>query len=569
MEDQHNFLFNPMARPWEPSNNILSIIPSWRKQSEIRESMNEYEYDEDGYDRDGYDVNGYDPDGYNPDGYHRDGYDVNGFNENGVHVSDEEPVIHDKYEIGNENFFDTPNDFYRKNEPDSLDRSIKEGQEMLWNPVRGRWIQDNVRNRTNIRTQKRRNPNRIPRSPPKELMRIVARPKMETPVGSDDLLNLDYCRNKFNKNIITNLDNISVSSERVDNAGSNIKCLFSKIDVNDVPCILEYNDGYDNLKLNIVEYINKGSFGVVLKYSNETPLPDGWTEQISNSYGGIYYVNASLGESVVKRPRRPEDKFIEVAVKTYRNQQDSEINLIETLNLENDSGFCNTLNAKILKVVKESLFGNLRSTKSIAIMDYMDGTLYDLVENANLTVQQAIDIMKEVVKSFNCIYPKYSYTDLKSQNVLYKCYKARDGSGKVKIVLGDLGSLCVAGEGGPATYPPPEAIHDPGETPCDEKVMVWDIAVLMLELLDCNVHDLFYHSGDLIEKAINNFYDDRYISYIIDTIQTDINEFIDYKNYENVYVNRNTTTLLTFFNMIFAPANTRINLNSLNIMLNS
>ena len=42
------------------------------------------------------------------------------------------------------------------------------------------------------------------------------------------------------------------------------------IQLSDIPALLEY----EGKKLNVIEYINKGSFGTVIRYSERTPLPD-------------------------------------------------------------------------------------------------------------------------------------------------------------------------------------------------------------------------------------------------------------------------------------------------------
>ena len=80
----------------------------------------------------------------------------------------------------------------------------------------------------------------------------------------------------------------------------------------------------------------------------------------------------------------------------------------------------------------------------------MHGSLDKLVNKIDaITI---IKIIKRIAYYLHCLYEKgLSYTDLKTANILFKCI-----DNKIKIVLGDLGSICRNGENGSVTYPPPE-----------------------------------------------------------------------------------------------------------------
>ena len=324
-------------------------------------------------------------------------------------------------------------------------------------------------------------------------------------------LNSEYCKDKYKNNLPIDLDKV-VYSEPVTfknaliNLGSDGKGN-PRITINHIPGLLEY----DGIQLSVIQYISKGSFGVVLKYSEETPLPDEWDKIIKNKE--TFYWNKKTNEIVSDRPRLPGQQYYELAVKTYTHQTDSEIKLINDLNdpnsfPESSVGMCNTVNSKILKN---------NSGENFAIMDLMDGTLEDLIKDG-LTVEQAIEITTLIATSFNCLLPQFAYTDLKSQNVLYKCYEDVDGNGRVKIVLGDLGSICKTNvirepvwtdifymastieSTGTATYPPAESIKNAANVLCDEGTMVWDIGVIFLELIGHDVYD-FYWGSKLIKHS--------------------------------------------------------------------
>jgi serine/threonine protein kinase len=119
-------------------------------------------------------------------------------------------------------------------------------------------------------------------------------------------------------------------------------------------------------------------------------------------------------------------------------------------------------------------------------MDYMHGSLRNLIKKTD--INSILKIIKLVAGYFKCLSEKgYSYTDVKTGNILYKC-----NNGKIKISLGDVGSICEMGEQGTCTYPPAETLIEK-RVVCNEMSMVWGLGILMLELLGLNMSKLFYH----------------------------------------------------------------------------
>ena len=393
------------------------------------------------------------------------------------------------------------------------------------------------------------------------------------PIIPEGTLNSVYCKDKYKSNLPIDLDKVVYepvnSNTALVNLGSDEKGN-PRITINHIPGLLEY----DGIKLNVIQYISKGSFGIVLKYSEETPLPDNWEQFIKNTE--TFYWNTKTSEIVSDRPRVPYQQYHELAVKTYSHQSDDEIELIDRLNSpalpESSVGMCNTVNSKILRN---------NSGEKFAIMDLMDGTLNDLI-NDGLTVEQSVEIALYIANSFNCLLPKFSYTDLKSANVLYKCYKDANGNGLVKIVLGDLGSICysnvkreplwtdyfyitaVEERTGTATYPPPESIEEPANTLCDEGTMVWDIGVILLELIGYDVYH-FYWNSELINLSISSYSNPQkvFLKYINESILPLVNDtfklsnIILYSHYNSNY------TLYDLLKDIFTRKENRISLNEL------
>ena len=98
-----------------------------------------------------------------------------------------------------------------------------------------------------------------------------------------------------------------------------------------------------------------------------------------------------------------------------------------------------------------------------------------------LYVQLQFDIIKEVAINIKCLIDHgYYYTDLKTENILYKIF-----DNKLKIYFGDLGSICNsnnkksecqwASTYGPLNYNLKEFIQN-------EETVIWQLGIFILEL---------------------------------------------------------------------------------------
>ena len=69
---------------------------------------------------------------------------------------------------------------------------------------------------------------------------------------------------------------------------------------------------------------------------------------------------------------------------------------------------------------------------------------------------------------------------------------------KIKVTIGDIGSICKKNSHHIATYPPwDERTKDPTEITCNESSMVWGLGILFLQLnsstrLDKLINSIFY-----------------------------------------------------------------------------
>lgn len=250
-----------------------------------------------------------------------------------------------------------------------------------------------------------------------------------------------------------------------------------------------------NIPLCDIKYVSKGSFGTVLSYAENSILPSNFVEVKDPAQKNLtYYQNKDTGTKSWIRPKGEKNKpEIKIAVKTFKYPNDPEIVIINRLNKIGLN--CNTVNSKILSRTLSN-----GTTLTIAVMDIMNGSLSDLKKN--VSVNTAIDITKTIAEELDCLNDNnLAYTDLKTGNILYKCDKDKI----LKIVLGDLGSICEQGKTNSVTYPPPEFIFPSKKrVVCNESTMVWGLGIIILELLGANVYDLFYH-GTIGNYNVNTF----------------------------------------------------------------
>lgn len=342
-----------------------------------------------------------------------------------------------------------------------------------------------------------------------------------------DLIETDNCSEISNTHIL-DLDLLTMSNRNIKNRGS----VLTKSELLDLlPGLIKYGD----IELSVVEYISGGTYGSVLKYSDETPLPSNYI--IQRSPEGTSYVEKldlfTYGETTFKRPRKPEDKVHSVAIKIFKNKRhemtkenfkkmavlysgnyeiggiitikdnfykilglnkkknlivesiDREILLIEQLDKLMDRELCNSVNAKIL-----TLNNNIKNKEITCVaMELMDGTLKDLEFES---IEKNFAILQGIARLLQCLIDhNLSYSDLKTQNLLYKCYD----NNKMKIVLGDLGSIFTLDSEvfSPCTFPPCDLVDEKTKHNT-ETAMVWQLGVVFIQLLKDETYYRFHHS---------------------------------------------------------------------------
>ena len=177
-----------------------------------------------------------------------------------------------------------------------------------------------------------------------------------------------------------------------------------------------------------------------------------------------------------------------IALKTYFNKNDDEIKIVKQLIKKKID--CNLINMRLFTT---------QDGETVGIMNLMNGNLDNFQK---VTISNIKNIIKQLCETFiKLLKYKLVYIDLKAENILYKCYD----NNVIKILLGDLGSLCKKNKNGPLTWCPWE-FRKTLKTKCVESSIVWCLGVVILELLKHNV-DIFHWSSignKLKETEIKN-----------------------------------------------------------------
>ena len=269
----------------------------------------------------------------------------------------------------------------------------------------------------------------------------------------------------------------------------------NKHDISDINTI--HCKKYDNIremnlnKLSVTVIPNSTSFNIDYTVTNKKFPLDNIQFLSSGSYGEVYKFSRN---------------HYAIAIKTYKSDDDDEIGIINML--EKKKIPCEIVNSKLLKV------GN----RYICAMELMAGALSKM--NGKLKIDNNVRCIKSIAKHLKCLNDHgLSYTDLKCDNVLFKCIDNKN----IKTVLGDIGGICKRGQIHIATWTPWEYRNEVGHVKCCESTMVWCLGVILTELFNMST-TVFY--WDNIYK-----YDENSIEGYIETV-------CRYKRLNDVYVDK-------------------------------
>ncbi len=122
---------------------------------------------------------------------------------------------------------------------------------------------------------------------------------------------------------------------------------------------------------------------------------------------------------------------VQVAVKTYFEEDDEEITLLKTFDFDT----CNIIGLKLI----ESTGTFKEGKKFFCAMTPASGSLSKLVFAAK-TEKVAKKVTYELAKIYECMIRRHGlyYFDIKTDNALYTC----DDTGSIKVFGGDIGGFC-------------------------------------------------------------------------------------------------------------------------------
>ena len=260
-----------------------------------------------------------------------------------------------------------------------------------------------------------------------------------------------------------------------------------KLNVSGKSTITKYKLVYDDPKTNKQislynnKFLNKGAYGSVYEYYN---------------------------------------KNYKVAVKYFKNKNDSELKVVQKLNKLKLG--CKTINARVLERGKGA------KLEKYVIMEIMHGSLDKM--NGKLDINTVWNVIKDIAEHLKCLNDnKLAYTDLKTKNVLFKCKNKKE----IDIYLGDLGSICNRGQTHVSTWMPWETsrgwVHG---VKCNELTMVWQLAVVFLELMDWRKYNLFSWENikNYTPANMTRYFNEIIALYKLDTLVFKDNENSKFKN---------------------------------------
>jgi hypothetical protein len=214
--------------------------------------------------------------------------------------------------------------------------------------------------------------------------------------------------------------------------------------------------------------------GTKYEFSNSKNKPIG-----EGSFGivSVFYSKKHRVAFAIKETQEPEE--VDVTKELLKHQ-------------------CHVLRSRYLG---EASLGTNRPTTYVFIMELADGDMTHLLEKrAVMTPQTAVDIVEQLRKQMLCLLDmtpdhRYLYTDMKLENILYKCDHENDFS-NIRVFLGDLGSAApyfIARKrlySYPSTFPPyAQGITiSEREFPTEqakkykESVLSWNVGIALLSL---------------------------------------------------------------------------------------
>lgn len=164
--------------------------------------------------------------------------------------------------------------------------------------------------------------------------------------------------------------------------------------------------------------------------------------------------------------------------------------------------FCEDISETIKKFKKKYKPNKLIYFTLLPLMDGSLANLFKIDENKrplflNLSDFQKVSIVKIITDYIYCLYQNdYYYTDIKFENVLYKCL----GENHILLFLGDLGSIFKKNEGCVSTFPP---FGNYSLADTDSLTIIWAIHIMLMSLINEKLDEFVGDNYNKPEKFTN------------------------------------------------------------------
>jgi hypothetical protein len=201
----------------------------------------------------------------------------------------------------------------------------------------------------------------------------------------------------------------------------------------------KYKFVYNNEDLCKIKYLSKGGYGMVHQYSGDN---------------------------------------YSIAVKSYFDKKDDELKIGRMLKKANIP--CKIINFKMIK----------RGDNTVSIMNLMNGPLSKLSGKFGINNKyNLLLVIKDITNNLICLKNnKLAYTDLKSDNILFRCVNKNT----LETCIGDIGGINKTGKVNACTWLPWEYRYSGGFPIGKEETMVWSLGVVILELLKINTNNFHW-----------------------------------------------------------------------------
>lgn len=175
----------------------------------------------------------------------------------------------------------------------------------------------------------------------------------------------------------------------------------------------------------------------------------------------------------------------------------------------------------------------------IIMMPFYDGDLRDLSPQLlEFKLDHKIELMTKITEQVRCLFKAgFCYTDLRFENILFKCHSKDNFS----VRLGDIGGIAICGDVGVSTFPSFQAKDKKGIVDANNNSVVWGLLIVFLCMFTNNIRQFAFDVFDKLTskkileiiKALHTKENDRVISFMYNTAAQLMESDLSINNFED------------------------------------